>query len=628
MKKISIIFLLMILFLTSCKTKKCKKDNDHIDNPPLVEDYCKYQLSEDEKYYIVTGISNRDVVEITIKGYYNNKQVKEIANDAFKDCKKLEKVTIEEGVLVISAYSFSGCKNLYQIKLPSSLVTIRNFAFLNCYRLVEIYNMSKISIIKGDKDNGSIGLYAKNIHKSLDDESSVIKNNGFYFVEDEDKVCYLFNYTGNETKILIDSKVEDKNYILADNAFYQTEIKEVTMENIKVIPENCFKECYYLEKITINGVEQIKTGAFESCYLLLSIKIPNTLIKKDEKVFDYCYRLVEIVNLSNISVLDGEHNLYVKDVYDTESYNSKINYTSDGFIFYVDEDIYLLGNTKINSELELPESYLGKEYTINCGAFINQTQLTRVVIPDTIKFVGDSAFENCKNLMYLVIGKNIETIGYKSFYNCVNLRSIVLPKSLKFIGEYAFSYCYRLAEIYNLSNISISLGSNDNGSVGLYCKIIQKDETDESNVFRSVDGYIFAFDGSKYYLIGYEGNEVNLKLPEFVGGEKYEVSTGAFFEYDNIKSIEICDDVSKIGNFAFAGCSSLERLFISDQVESIGNFALYECYSLEALEFNTLSNWSGSSLDTIIIYASALKSPYDNARIFKTYTSYKFNRLK
>ena len=143
-----------------------------------------------------------------------------------------------------------------------------------------------------------------------------------------------------------------------------------------------------------------------------------------------------------------------------------------------------------------------------------------------------------------------------------------------------------------------------------------------------MDGYIFAFDDSKYYLIGYEGNEVNLKLPEFVGGEKYEVSTGAFFEYDNIKSIEICDDVSKIGNFAFAGCSSLERLFISDQVESIGNFALYECYSLEALEFNTLSNWSGSSLDTIIIYASALKSPYENARIFKTYTSYKFNRLK
>ena len=55
-----------------------------------------------------------------------------------------------------------------------------------------------------------------------------------------------------------------------------------------------------------------------------------------------------------------------------------------------------------------------------------------------------------------------------------------MPNTLKIIGKYAFSYCYRLAEIYNLSNISISLGSNDNGSVGLYCKIIQKDETDDS----------------------------------------------------------------------------------------------------------------------------------------------------
>lgn len=628
MKKISIIFLLIVLFLASCKTKKCKQDDVPGEDPSLVEDYCKYQLSEDEKYYTVTGITNRDIVEITIKGYYNNKQVKEIATEAFKDCKKLEKVTIEEGVLAISAEAFSGCKNLYQIKLPSSLVTIRNFAFLNCYRLVEIYNMSNINIIKGDKDNGAIGLYAKNIHQSLDDESSVTEKNGFYFVEDENKNYYLFNYTGKETKILIDSKFDDKNYVLTDNAFYQTEIKEVTMENIKIIPKNCFKECYYLEKITINGVEQIRTGAFESCYFLLSICLPNTLVEKEEKVFDYCYRLVEIVNLSNISVLDGEHNLYVKDIYNTENYNSKINYNDDGFIFYVDEDIYLLGNTKINSELELPESYLDKEYAINCGAFINQNQLIKVVIPDTIKFIGDSAFENCQNLMYLAIGKNIETIGYKSFYNCVNLRSIVLPKSLTFIGEYAFSYCYRLAEIYNLSDISITLGSGDNGSVGLYCKIIQKNETDESKVFRSVDGYVFAFDGSKYYLIGYEGTEVNLKLPEFVSGEKYEISTGAFFGYDYIKSIEICDDVNKIGNFAFAGCLSLERLFISDQVESIGNFALYECYSLDSLEFNTLSNWSGVSLETIIIYASALKSPYENARIFKTYTSYKFNRLK
>jgi hypothetical protein len=76
-----------------------------------------------------------------------------------------------------------------------------------------------------------------------------------------------------------------------------------------------------------------------------------------------------------------------------------------------------------------------------------------VIIPDTVKIIGKSAFEwcgyweessesNAHSIRYgikeLTLGSNVETIEDNAFYNCI-INNLVLPGNIKYIGDAAFS---------------------------------------------------------------------------------------------------------------------------------------------------------------------------------------------
>ena len=51
--------------------------------------------------------------------------------------------------------------------------------------------------------------------------------------------------------------------------------------------------------------------------------------------------------------------------------------------------------------------------------------LTSIIIPNSIKHIGDSAFAYCKNLTSINIPDSVKSIGYDAFYDCLNLKSII-----------------------------------------------------------------------------------------------------------------------------------------------------------------------------------------------------------
>lgn len=63
-----------------------------------------------------------------------------------------------------------------------------------------------------------------------------------------------------------------------------------------------------------------------------------------------------------------------------------------------------------------------------------------VLLPDTVKVIGEYAFYNCKKLKEVTFGKGIEKICSCAFWNCNQLSGIVLPDSLKSIGSSCFSH--------------------------------------------------------------------------------------------------------------------------------------------------------------------------------------------
>ena len=78
------------------------------------------------------GLVDKNIRNLTI---YIPEGTTEIMDDAFSDCKSIEKVYIPESVKIIHRRAFIGCKNLKEINLPESLEKIDRDAFNGCTSL-------------------------------------------------------------------------------------------------------------------------------------------------------------------------------------------------------------------------------------------------------------------------------------------------------------------------------------------------------------------------------------------------------------------------------------------------------------------------------------------------------------
>jgi hypothetical protein len=78
--------------------------------------------------------------------------VESIGSNAFGDCTKLKRVTVQTGVNEIGSYAFSGCKALEEINLPdgdNGLKTIRASAFKNCSEIPSIHIPDSVMTLEG-----------------------------------------------------------------------------------------------------------------------------------------------------------------------------------------------------------------------------------------------------------------------------------------------------------------------------------------------------------------------------------------------------------------------------------------------------------------------------------------------
>ena len=62
-------------------------------------------------------------------------------------------------------------------------------------------------------------------------------------------------------------------------------------------------------------------------------------------------------------------------------------------------------------------------------------EITSIVMPNSITYIGGSAFELCSKLTSVVLPESLTHIGSYAFYNCDNLTNITFPDNLEKIGE-------------------------------------------------------------------------------------------------------------------------------------------------------------------------------------------------
>jgi len=97
--------------------------------------YNAFLANPDGSYTFRGNPDWKDRTEITVPATHNGKAVTIISYNAFKDFKKVTKITLPETITEIHDGAFQGCTALTDINLPNSITTIQQSAFRNCTTL-------------------------------------------------------------------------------------------------------------------------------------------------------------------------------------------------------------------------------------------------------------------------------------------------------------------------------------------------------------------------------------------------------------------------------------------------------------------------------------------------------------
>jgi len=233
-------------------------------------------------------------------------------------------------------------------------------------------------------------------------------------------------------------------------------------EGLTSICANAFHGCYNLQSIVLpDSVTSIGAYAFQECTKMTSVNLGKGIKSIGDQAFIFCSALRKVrwsdclesigdmafYNCTNI----GDTVFFPKTfktmgwgAFGSENYNSASK-------VMVWEAIHANDFIKYESDVpgECHFSYVifgdSVEYIPNmlCKFMYNDS----IILPETVKEIGASAFTNCSRLQKINIPEGVTNIGASAFANCAKLKQLVLPSGLKEIPEQLCSSCNSLDSV-------------------------------------------------------------------------------------------------------------------------------------------------------------------------------------
>ena len=524
-----------------------------------------------------------------------------------------DSIVIPDSVTSIGSYAFRDCTGLTSIEIPESVMSIKYGAFSGCTNLIQKgsgVNYVGKWVTGCDSSVTEITLRSDTEGIGLDSFSNCTRLTSIYFTGDIEDWCgikeigNLMNKSGRklyiggqpvEGELIIpDSVTEIKSYAFA----YCTGLTSVTIpDSVTSIGNNAFYGCNSLENITtpfVTSFDYIFGNVPNSLYFItltsgdipyrefygysriISVIIGSGVKSIGEEAFLNCTGLTSVTISAGVTSIGAKAfsncnslTIYCEAVREPEGWNSSWNsgnrpvvwahnnITADAdYDYTVNGDFaYLTQYKGVATDVVIPSSIGGKTVVGFGTVFAGNTSITSVVIPDSVKIIGDYAFVGCTGLISVIIGNSVTSIGSYAFSDCTGLATVAMPEKLTIIERYAFSGCTGLTSVTIPDSVT-SIG-------GFTFKDCAAEIAwGENPEITAVEDYAFS---------GYLGNSI--VIPDSVTN----IGRSAFEGCRQLTSVTIPDSVTTIEDYAFSDCTGLTSVTIPYSVTQIGylSFANY-----------------------------------------------------
>ncbi|MEG1527808.1 MAG: leucine-rich repeat protein [Clostridia bacterium] len=271
-----------------------------------------------------------------------------IGEGAFFNCGNLKSIIWNNKISTIGTSAFANCVNLEgKLDLPNSISFLGANAFSNCEKLTSVDLPTKI-------DKISDGLFS--------------------------------NCTGLSGKLVL----PDGILSIGAYAFYNCKnlIGELTIPNsVTAVLDCAFQDCTGFTKLNMSScIKEIGQSAYDNCSGLVGeISLSGTLIEIRKEAFHNCTG-VTLINIPSSVQIVGS-NAFMR----TGWWNSQPN----NMPVYLDGWLIGYRGERLSGDFVLDAS----AFAIAERALASCDKLTRILIPNTIKYIMNDAFSGCDSLV-------------------------------------------------------------------------------------------------------------------------------------------------------------------------------------------------------------------------------------
>ena len=267
-------------------------------------------------------------------------------------------------------------------------------------------------------------------------------------------------------------------------------------------------------------------------------------------------------------------------------------------------------------------------------AFEGCAALRRVILPESLRQIGEMAFSGCSHLRLLTIPGGVQRVGTLAFAKCSQLERVRIEPGVVQLGPSCFSKCAALKRVEMPASVTqigggaffgcskeLRLYGAEDAPAAQYARlngltfVFQSWKDDEELVLREEEDGTLTVLGARQTAphrieIPTEmcGRRVAAIAPKaffasgtleqlVVGGGVREIGESAFFGCRQLVSVSFERGLEQLKDSAFAGCESLTQVTLPWGTSAVGRMAFFGCTRLSFVKMPTTTRVSDFAFD-------------------------------